>query len=777
MSMDRIKVAEYLSANKLWLAKLGPKSKVPVGGKTWKIDDKALEKGQQKHNSEVVAHAKKGGNVAIALTGNMMVMDIDPRNDPAVENGEREKWNIDEKNSPADMFFQVCDMRDWKQRLIWTKTPGGGAHIFFNCPEDLMIGLPKLDGTHGFIEFKWPNLGYVVAPGSYHPDPDEEGKHKQYELILPTVEDEFDGLYSFQNLPDLFPEVVRLIEQVWTRHESAEGVQGSNHEPGGTHSASEIETILDGVKAEDFQDHSVWLPMMQGVHHATNGCPEAMAVFVEWSTSDPAYAGREKAIEKRYQSLGKRATGRKVTIGTVFHLLNEKGYTGRGGPSALEREADLAKFDGDSLDKEAELPKGAVTEDPLQEFFAEWVFVADSMQFIRRADHKRFNVEQFNAMYGDLAKGNPATEVVKGRTRCKKFESLVFIPGSPEVVGKGRSKSYNLWRPSAAKPIKGDVSLLEAHFELLLPNPAERSMMLDYLHYVVCKPEMKLLFALLLQGKHGTGKSIIGSLARRAIGPANVVCPSNKEVTSQWTAWQEGASLAIIEELMTNGRLEVANSLKTVITDETLRIEDKKRSIYSIPNHLNLLTFTNHKNAVRLEEGDRRWLVLFSPMARQEKAYYAKLWNWANRPEAPGEFYYWLSQREPKLDPKSVAPHTEAKDRMMESSRTDVEMAVKELFDSGAFPFNHELVRYDDVRNKVMGSRPHHSSVSSAMENLGMVRHNRSTNKTSEVPAIQLWSTANHEAWEAMGPTKRVKAYLEMLGLTAEEFSDFHLSN
>ena len=45
----------------------------------------------------------------------------------------------------------------------------------------------------------------------------------------------------------------------------------------------------------------------------------------------------------------------------------------------------------------------------------------------------------------------------------------------------------------------------------------------------------------------------------------------------------EGAQLAVVEELMTLGRLEVANRLKPVITDPTIRIEEKNCSIYSIP--------------------------------------------------------------------------------------------------------------------------------------------------------------------------------------------------
>jgi hypothetical protein len=42
-------------------------------------------------------------------------------------------------------------------------------------------------------------------------------------------------------------------------------------------------------------------------------------------------------------------------------------------------------------------------------------------------------------------------------------------------------------------------------------------------------------------------------ILRKIIGKRNCVEPSNDEVTSKWSGWQEGAQLAIISELM--GRL------------------------------------------------------------------------------------------------------------------------------------------------------------------------------------------------------------------------------
>src|SRR3546814_14921012 len=78
---------------------------------------------------------------------------------------------------------------------------------------------------------------------------------------------------------------------------------------------------------------------------------------------------------------------------------------------------------------------------------------------------------------------------------------------------------------------------------------------------------------------------------------------------------------------MARGRIELVNELKTVITGDVLRIRRMRTDTYEVPNGLNLLCFTNHENAVPIEQGDRRWLTLFSPAKAREPAYYGRLFD------------------------------------------------------------------------------------------------------------------------------------------------------
>jgi hypothetical protein len=398
-----------------------------------------------------------------------------------------------------------------------------------------------------------------------------------------------------------------------------------------------------------------------------------------------------------------------------------------------------------------------------------WVFVADAMKFIRRADLKQFKPEQWNSINADLdPEHNLVMRVYKGKTPVRRYESLAYVPSAPEELPRS---TYNIWRPSGVEPREGDVSVMEDHLEYLFPDATERGHVLDFMHFVCVRPDVKVMFAPLIQGAQGTGKTALGVLLKRIIGAANVSEPSPDELKERWTKWQEGASLAIVEELMTNGRLELANKLKPVITNDSLRIEDKGAPLYSIPNHLNLLCFTNHKNAVRLEAGDRRWMVLFSPAEPRDEAYYRRLWRFIEGRDGPAAWLHRLAGHEPRLNPKGRAPMTEAKAEMRIASMTDIEATVAEWMASRTGPMRNDLFRFEDAWGELdWRSRPSKASLGMALKAAGCVQHSRQTNPG--LPSIVLWSCCDHERWGSAGAAERTRAWMGMKGL--ESIDDFN---
>ncbi len=206
------------------------------------------------------------------------------------------------------------------------------------------------------------------------------------------------------------------------------------------------------------------------------------------------------------------------------------------------------------------------------------------------------------------------------------------------------------------------------------------------------------MLALLIYGpKHGTGKSAIGAMLTRMVGSSNVVFPSNDEVSEKYTQWQEGAQLAIIEELMMLGRRQIGNRLKPVITQPDLRIRAMWRPCYTTPNRLNLIAFTNYPDALKVENDDRRWFIAESPVEPRGTDYYDALFAHVRSNADVAAVKHMLQHRKVRLDPKARAPATDAKREMIEHAMRDEEAFLMELLEEGRHPFDIDLVRRDDL--------------------------------------------------------------------------------
>lgn len=656
-------------------------------------------------NSDQTNHMERGGNVGVRLRAGDLVIDVDPRN-------FGDGWKDVDPFSEF-VLSQGLDPTSWPR----VATGGGGSHYFLTKPNDISV----VDSLRDFPGVEFKTLGrQVVAPGSVHP---ETGKLYRW-----------DGL---DDDPSAAPPAPTSLIDAISRSKAPSLATAS-----GTHSPEEIAVMLAALNPEDFADHEAWFEVMCACHHASGG--GAKAEFIEWSAGDPVYADHAGRNSSRWDSLNAEGGGPKVTVRTLYKLLCDAGRE-----DAIPRISAEDDFDDDPISPSP---------------FEDWVWVADASRFIRRSDLKKYRPEQWKSMYANLKPdGDILNAVWKGNVPIKKFEGLVYLPEAPEILGGER---YNLWRPSGVEAREGDVSWFEDHMEFMFPDQIQRDLVLDYLATMVQRPAEKIHFALLVHGDQGSGKSAIGEIMRRIIGDRNVVKPSNDEVMNKYTVWQEGAQLAIMEELMMVGRLDLMNRLKPVITEPTLRIEEKYGTPYSIPNHLNLLGFTNHRDALKVENGDRRWLVVFSPAKPREPAYYDQLFAKIGTDGGSAAIKYWLLQRQVSLNPKGRAPQTVAKEDMRRLSMGEAESWLLEAYEMGVAPFDFDLVRTENLMAELpIEMRRRHKNLKAIaskflQDEIGAIQHSRYT-KGDGRPAIRLWSIRNHDLWQERGASERVDAYIK----------------
>lgn len=704
---DHARAGHELIPLRHWKAKDAagkPAGKEPVG--RWRLQPSLTL-------PEAAAHMKAGKNVGVRLRSIDLVIDVDPR-------------YFAEGDDPLARLIADFGLPD----APFVLTGGGGRHLYFRKPAEIAI-VHEL-ATYPGIEFA--SLGrYVVAAGSVHPN------GTPYRL------DDDPLARSLSEAPEA---TTALLDAIRKPSVKASTDAHGEIEP------EQLERLLSRLDVTAYNGrHDGWLAIMMASHHGTAG--DGIDEFVAWSVSDPEYTNDEADIRRRWQSLGLKPNG--VRLGTLLKALSDAGH------GAWIEEVLRSPAEEDFADDHDGEPL-ATPESSASAVWNEWVWVVEPYQFFRRSDTHKLRTDQWKSLFAHLRpEGDVLNAVWKNNLRLRKFETLVYLPETVEFPDGENGGRYNIWRRSGVKAKEGDVSVFLDHMAHLFPDEGDRNHVLDYLALLVQQPAEKIHFALLIRGAQGTGKSWIGILMERIVGRRNAMRPSNDEVISRWTAWMEGAQLAIIEELMTLGRKEVANRLKPAITDATLRIEQKGCSIYSIPNCLNFLCFTNHDDALPIEHGDRRWLVVFSPAKKRDEAYYDRLFGYLDSGGA-AHVKHWLAKRQVSLNPHGVAPSTVGKETMRRLGMGDAEAYLLDLFDAASAPFDFDLVRLDDVVAAVPAALRGRSNlrarVSKMLKNeLGAIEHTRYTKGDGKRPAMQLWSVRSQDAWDKVGAAGRIDAF------------------
>ncbi len=219
----------------------------------------------------------EGRNMGIRLRPDQLVIDIDPRNGGTA--------------GFSSLCFDIgLDTRTWPKVL----TGSGGGHYYLRLPPDFAV-TETLDDYPG-VEFK--SVGrQVVAAGSRHPN----GRLYRWASNSPS--------------PHRAPmPPVTLLNAI---RRADIGSNGGGD--GGQYSPDQLALALARLDVTEFQDHGDWLRLMFACHHATDGDGEA--VFVDWSASDPQFAGHSAIVSKRWRSCRNKA--RAITYRTLNKILRD----------------------------------------------------------------------------------------------------------------------------------------------------------------------------------------------------------------------------------------------------------------------------------------------------------------------------------------------------------------------------------------------------------------------------------------------------------------------
>ena len=135
----------------------------------------------------------------------------------------------------------------------------------------------------------------------------------------------------------------------------------------------------------------------------------------------------------------------------------------------------------------------------------------------------------------------------------------------------------------------------------------------NWLAYIF-QTKRKAMTAWVLQGVPGTGKGIFYTKVLRPLfGNEHVPMRALQNIEEQFNLYMRQALFLVVDEFhmasANSGTMKIADKLKNAITENTMTIRAMRSNQVEMPNYTNFIFLTNRMDAVKIEEGDRRYNI------------------------------------------------------------------------------------------------------------------------------------------------------------------------
>lgn len=436
------------------------------------------------------------------------------------------------------------------------------------------------------------------------------------------------------------------------------------------------------------------------------------AEVLEWATR---YGwADEEYFDKIWDSL----TSSRVPVDYLISMARKFGWRG---DAALDfKDFGQVDEDSDARDSAGDKRPRRVADDPVEVLARKLVYIDTEQLFIVKATGDIYSPEALNcaphlgatvAEPGTGGKNSPANRLRQSSTPMQIVKGIVYLPGEPTLTNwtrNGRTDLfYNRWHarvfPVFDSVTDDDIRPWLDHVAYIVPDEAEREVLLDFFAHVLQKRGAKIRWAPLIIGKQGTGKDLmIKPIVNYLAHNARDVRP--EQLTARFNDFLE-SELLVVQELKRS--ITQANStynrIKTLIAstaNEVNYIERKFQTPYPIPNVVNWVFFSNHFDAIEIEDDDRRFLVIASDVEKRDPEYYRALAvDFYQKESGWLKVASWLLKRDLSgFNPAEPPMQTEGKALLIDAQRPAISRAVEELVTVGVYKHRNALTAEEVVK-------------------------------------------------------------------------------
>ncbi|PZO66382.1 MAG: hypothetical protein DI498_06900, partial [Paracoccus denitrificans] len=266
--------------------------------------------------------------------------------------------------------------------------------------------------------------------------------------------------------------------------------------------------------------------------------------------------------------------------------------------------------------------EGLLMPEDCMKYFEGCTFIASESKILTKHGEMRGRIA-FNAVYGGprfvyQPNGSPTDDAWKAATQSTfaKIPTASKLRFHPEfsygeyiddenrkTIGDSRKGTcgFNVFRKHYFEISDDQPTLFLEHIERLIPDETDRNHLFDYLAHNAKYPGHKIPWSPFVQSAEGAGKGVLKHILLYVAGPTQSHVPNAKELNgsgSKFNAWMRNKTMLVVDEVMTDDRRDLVETLKPFISEGSVEYQGKGADQTKGDNYANWAFFSNHKDAV-----------------------------------------------------------------------------------------------------------------------------------------------------------------------------------
>lgn len=380
-------------------------------------------------------------------------------------------------------------------------------------------------------------------------------------------------------------------------------------------------------------------------------------------------------------------------------------------------------------------------------------------------------------------------------TSRKNLRGVGYEPGGDHVIADEFGEDYfNCYQAPPWEVLEGDEAEMEDeliqefidHMKYLFPKEEEREFFINWLAFNVQHPDRRCKFTpLLVSTHHGTGRGWLVELMQKLLGV------NNTSVAKMSVMGGEGGESAYhnylyrsvfcaVHEVREGSKnaFAISDKVRDILTEDHLQLNLKYGANGNQRIYTNFLLMSNHVDALKLAEEDRRiWVSVFrgEPM---DEDYYIRLYDWKDKTNrGVRALFSWLTKRDILgWNGAGRAPMTEGKRAMIGASTSVVKDAFLRLLKSPPVDLMIEaevvgavmeiVAEEDDAAALGVGTGEIKHLLREHCEQLkgkdGAIRQVKAMRRDGKKTGLRPWILANAHRWNDIGSWQGVECRREI---------------